>query len=142
MPTAEIENLKEFRTQVREFADRLLIKDVGTFIRAIAFILLKNVIAAEDKGGSHPVKTGHARNNWQLSITVPKSSIIPFETELSDEQIENREESVLGTADVFATIWLVNNVNYIGFLENGTKKIKPFKMLAKALAATADEFPE
>ena len=142
MPTAEIENLKEFRTQVREFADRILIEDVAVFIRVIAFTLLKNVIAPAGQGGSHPVDTGHARNNWQLSITVPKASIIPLETQLNQEQIENRENLILGSADAFSTIWLVNNVNYIGFLENGTDKIEPFKMLAKALAKTADEFPE
>ncbi len=138
MPTAHIENLKEFRDSVANFANKIVVEDVKTFIRAVAFTLYRNIISSP----RHPVDTGHARNNWQISNDVPSSTIFPQRnTKLTTEQLLNRAEG-LPQSGAFTTIWLVNNVNYIGFLENGTAKIEPFKFVAGALEKTAQEFPE
>jgi hypothetical protein len=73
-------------------------KDVAKVAREISFKLLASVIKKT------PVKTGRARNNWNMS-----------EGEINTSIDTKARDNISGKKDIFIT----NSLNYIMKLENG-----------------------
>ncbi len=74
-----------------------------------------------------PVDTGRARANWNLTIGEPAQG-------WSEGASGQPAMGDLARWDGTKSIWIVNNVPYIEFLENGSSKQAPAGMLQVAVA--------
>ncbi|MBD3673490.1 MAG: hypothetical protein HUJ26_08180 [Planctomycetaceae bacterium] len=74
----------------------------------------------------HPVETGRARNAWQTAQTqLQHGAVADDSTEGGSRFQEDRHVS---TAEA------TNRVNYVMFLEEGTREMRPRHLVAKSLA--------
>lgn len=109
--------------------------------------LIRKVALAADQAAvlATPVDTGRARANWILSIGSPSAEIVEpvaSGTEGSGargsanaQRALDQAASTLSTRPAGASVTIVNNVEYITFLNDGTSKQAPHGMLPAALAA-------
>lgn len=71
-----------------------------------------------------PVKTGLARGNWQIGIAVrPVASVLRRDP--VGDMVVYEELGKLRGASAFAKIYIVNNLTYIGDLEEGSSTQAP-----------------
>ena len=95
-------SLTSFRVKSIAEADRVR--------RAITIELLSSVIL------DTPVDIGHARANWQTSTGAPKTDVIES---TNGERAVEEARTVVSASRKDATIYMTNNVPYIGVLEHG-----------------------
>jgi hypothetical protein len=128
-------NYREFNLGVKTFGKTNVPQAVGDFRDAVALEGLKGVVYLT------PVKTGRARGNWQTTIGAPASG------ELNVTDMSGRGDvgmavvsatgegaaTIASAADPFASIWLHNGLNYIGYLNDGTKRVPAVHMLEQTV---------
>ncbi len=82
---------------------------------------------------------GHARANWMVGIgqapTGEVANVDPIGT-----ATENEQKAVLGFVPPYSIVFIVNNVNYILWLEDGSSTQAPNGMLRVTLAELETEF--
>lgn len=79
-----------------------------------------------------PVDTGRARSNWITTDGAPTDAIVEENDKSGAPSIKSAEavQPKLGR-----TIFINNNLPYIGWLNNGTDNMKAFNMIPRAIAA-------
>lgn len=82
---------------------------------------------------STPVDTGRARANWLPSLDIPITE--PTEDTLQTVTLEEtlgRTVALMATRKLGQTVFITNNVHYIGLLNNGSSEQAPknFVMIA------------
>lgn len=80
---------------------------------------------------STPVDTGRARWGWFLTINVP-SSETPPEGKYSAPKINERMQAINDNFTISDTLYLTNNVDYIGRLNDGYSKQAPARFVEKS----------
>lgn len=96
-------------------------------VRALSLII-NQVIVSET-----PVKSGHARANWQIGISEPITSEIDEEDPSGSATIE-RNASTIKQAPPHKDIILSNNVPYIHKLNEGSSSQAPAQFVQIAVA--------
>jgi len=75
-----------------------------------------------------PVDTGRARGNWQVSVGSPRAQ--------EYEEDESGARTILGIqhdsrgVDIDDVVYIVNGVEYVKYLEEGTPKTPAYGMIA------------
>lgn len=94
--------------------------DSNTAVKANIFELFRRIILKT------PVKTGIAQSNWQIAITRPNSNVIPYSGAAGGAKNAAFTQGAkeLPKIKFGQTIYILNNLPYIGELENGSSKIQ------------------
>jgi len=97
-------------------------KAAGKIFRGSALEIFKTVIKRT------PVDTGRLKGNWQVGINTKPSG----ETGVDDKsggKTANTGGAIIGKAKIGNVIYLVNNMDYVLHVENGTDKQRPVGMV-------------
>ena len=134
------ENLKEFNEKLRDFAEDEVPRRALLLFRRVALGILRRAVLKT------PVDTGRARGNWQLTVNRIVTSVIDRVDDGSPshsvgeaprrgagKDTVDKGLGKLSRVKLGDTIYITNNVDYIVYLEEGTEKIPPQKMLAEAI---------
>jgi len=123
-----IPNLKKFEIDVDKFADSLGL-DVALVVKKLSFDIFADVVVGT------PVDTGRAMNNWVISIGSPSRDVTDVGGSSASIAASKEGTAVGKLAEVkpFDTVWISNNLPYIGFLEEGTSKQAPKGWVEKAI---------
>lgn len=144
-----VTNFREFNQELIDFAEKLVPAQANQFFRLVALKILRGVVLKT------PVDTGRARGNWQVAINTEPTAVLSKKDASSPKHKVGEspiagagEETVKdGVSDISKavigdTIFITNNVPYVLYLEEGTDKIPPQKMLAHTLQEVEAEFRE
>lgn len=92
-----------------------------------------------------PVDTSRARMNWQGSVDVPKEGVLlpaPLQPSNPSEGLQVALESIRGAAASYngqkSGVWIVNNLDYIQALNNGSSSQAPANFVALSVQAGAE----
>ena len=121
---------RDFEAALRRLAEREIAAAVAEASRGLALAVLEGVVART------PVQTGRARANWQAGPEQPPGGVLE-ETDKDGRTTVARGRAAISRARPFETIWIVNNLSYIGILEQGSSRQAPRGMVAATLAALA-----
>ena len=83
-----------------------------------------------------PFDTGRAKGNWIPSLDHPSEEVFPNRFDKSGAAGRARALGLTKRLKKLRDVWIVNNLDYIEHLENGTNKFRPFAMMRKSVAAT------
>jgi hypothetical protein len=122
--------LRDFEMALRRLAERELPAAVAEASRGLARDVLEGVVART------PVSSGRARANWQVALVRPPETMLAA-TDPDGRATIARGAAVLARARPFETIWIANNLPYIGVLDHGTSRQAPRGIVAATLAALA-----
>lgn len=114
-------NARSFALDLQGFVPKSQEK-ASNFIRLIALDLYSRITKRT------PVDTGRARAGWAISVNAPSNYVPPEGTAVQLVQ------SDLSGFNLDQVIYIVNNVNYIVYLEDGTSKQAPAGMVAISMA--------
>lgn len=111
--------LKKFERRMAKFAKTLPAELIVPFQKKIVLEIFSRLVVKT------PVDTGHARNNWQITIG----------SEAQDEiDAPINELGALSTLGPFQDVYITNNVPYIERLDNGhSMKQAPAGMVTPTL---------
>lgn len=145
-----VPNIEEFNKAVAKVADTLAEEQLVLLHKKIVIELLHGVLMKT------PVKTGRAKNNWQVGIgSAPDSVMGPIvrtnkhkiaadqsaKSAEAQRRAQARARPIIERIKAYQLVWLVNNADYISFLENGSSKQAPNGMLATTIAELTTYFP-
>lgn len=124
------QSLDDFAKRIRERA-RLIDEKVNKTVAQTAGLVLATVVPAT------PVDTGHARANWQVSIDEP------ITTELVAVDRGGGVTIAKGTSEAQnrkpgQTIYICNNVPYIGALNQGSSAQAPAEFVQLAVRVAVE----
>ncbi len=120
---------------------------VGRYAEAVKVgsqMLMKEVAAAGHKAivEATPVDTSLAVSNWQVTLGSPAFGVIKPVTASSKGSGEAQAKSLTKAKGIKVlhgyqkgSIFITNKVPYIGYIENGSRTIRPHGMVAKGLQA-------
>ncbi len=132
-PNFGIGNLRQFQAGLRE--DAADIDDiVGRVARRIGVDVLRRVVLAT------PIDTGRARGNWQVDLeAIPQGELDRLDK--GGATVINVGMGVISSAKPYQQITIVNNVPYIGKLNDGHSRQAPAGFVENAIDA-ATRFSE
>ena len=126
------DDFQSFSLEISSWGD-LLGDQVQKVKCKIALDILGGVV------GMTPVKTGRARGNWQVTLgDRPRLGIKG--TDADGGRTVQRGAEVIGRAGLGESIWIHNNLPYIGVLERGSSTQAPHWMLRVALNSVEGMF--
>lgn len=110
----------------RKIVEREVREEAELIVRKLYLLLFAWLVKAT------PVRTGRARNGWDGSVGDP-SDFVPAEGAASypppQPPLSEAQRFRLGMI-----LWIVNNVNYIVYLDEGSSSQAPAGMTAIAIA--------
>jgi len=131
-------NVTQFNAEVKAFATGLVPEQVRVLQKKVALEGLVRLV------NRTPVDTGRARGGWQVGVNnrpsgqtspplgpkhkKPLTSLPPLSA--SGQDTVNAGSAQIKTVPAFSVVYIVNNVEYIGELENGKSGQSPNGMLA------------
>ena len=101
--------------------------------RKVALQILSGVVERT------PVDTGRARGNWQVETNVRPSGVLESEDVGGGSTIA-AGAAVIADAQPGDDIWISNNLDYIGRLNDGSSKQAPAGMIETTLADVGSQF--
>ena len=120
-------SLSVFARRIKKLAERIEVNVSRTVIKTAIAINQAVVI-------STPVDTGHARVNWQLGISTPVRSINPATDPSGAATIALNNAKAMTRKDG-QDIYISNNIDYIGFLNEGSSAQAPAGFVEIAVLA-------
>ncbi len=121
------DSYKKFHRALDEALDEL--PEQANDIKAYVALNLLNRIVQKT-----PVDTGRARGNWQLSLRTPAEGEVANAEEQTPASVVIEGENEIANVAPGETIWISNNLPYIGRLEEGWSQQAPQGMVALSLA--------
>ncbi len=118
-----------FGDQVRRFS-RETEQKLTDAVQKIALDVFSETIMAT------PVDTGRLRGSWMSSISQP-SGANPGTVDPSGGASVARASGVVEGAELGDVIYMVNNVEYALYVENGTARVAPRRMVGRAVQRAA-----
>lgn len=115
-----------------EYTKEAITSDINQDIRALAFKILRNVTVAT------PVDTGRARGNWQVGIDRAKLDILTVNDKSGSIAIGKGANELRGVKD-FDSIWITNNLPYIGRLNEGHSQQAPKKFVEAGIVRALND---
>jgi len=124
-------NLRRFLAQVRSFTTRTPAEEIQKAHRRMGIAALQGVVLRT------PVDTGRARANWQVANgSAPEGAVDA--TDPSGGRTLSQGQSVIQDVRPFDKSYIVNNLDYIVFLEEGSSAQAPEGMVAVTIAELQD----
>ena len=121
-----------FDLQVLGFKDQTEVQATA-FKKKLAFQILEGVV------NMTPVDTGRARGNWQVTLgDVPADGELP--PNKSGTRTIQRGGAQIHQVELGESLWIHNNLPYIGVLERGHSEQAPQGMLMVTLANVESQF--
>lgn len=107
-------------------------------VRKIAFDLFSAIVKKT------PVDTGRARSSWTVGVGYPNTSVAP-ETKRKRSAARATEKSLsqlrkLARFKLGQSIYLLNNLDYVIFLEEGSSKQAPYGMVRLSIGEIRAQF--
>lgn len=129
-------NAAQFAVDLSRDYRRLEQKDWPNFKHKVVFVGQDYVVVAS------PVDRGTLRQNWHVTGGDPDEWMDEGLTggskgDKPDVRQEMQADEALRSADLFATVYIQNNLPYAEAIENGHSKQAPEGMVAGALVAMA-----
>ncbi len=121
-------SLRDLEAALLRLAEREIPAAVAEASRGLARDVLEGVVLRT------PVRTGRARANWQVGLARPPEGVLEA-TDRDGRTTVARGAAVIARARPFGTIWIANNLPYIGVLEHGSSKQAPRGIVAATLAS-------
>jgi hypothetical protein len=124
----EVINQRQFAKEMDKISKNLGI-DVVTIQKKLAFDIYGDVVAGT------PVDTGRAMNNWNISVGQKDYSTTEGGGTASAIQSIKQAVALANVAHLqpFQTIWISNNLPYIGVLEEGHSDQAPNGWVERAV---------
>lgn len=119
-------SLSEFARRIRVLAMRVETGTNALVIKTAGAVDQTVVLAT-------PVDTGRARANWQVGIGSPVKQATD-ETDPNGQPTISRNGSRISSRKAGDTIYLSNNVAYIGYLNQGSSAQAPAGFVEQAVA--------
>lgn len=113
-------SIQTFQADLDRFAKILRIRSEQA-LRLVALELWKSIISRT------PVDTGRARSGWQLSIGFASDYVPPVGT----DRVNTPD---VGKLKLGQAVYIVNNVEYIVYLEEGSSQQAPAGMVRISVA--------
>lgn len=129
----EFENLREFEANLGRFAEELMPEQHVQFQQAIAMQALPGVVQKT------PVDIGRAKGNWQTTLSTPADGETAREDKGGNATI-SAGSAVIERLEFAGTVWLSNNLPYIGALEDGSSGQAPNGMVRVTLGEIEAQF--
>ena len=129
-------NSSDFIRELQQLKDKSIAKKSETLIQKMMQDLMPDVIERT------PRETGLARSAWSegfQSLLESESESVSFSTEKSEQSSNNLHSSHIDRKPDEITYSVTNGVSYINFLEFGTQKMPPRRMVHKSLSALQNE---
>lgn len=95
---------------------------------------------ANDAIRNTPVRTGRLRANWQSTFDRPAFGQIEATGGAGASAASMQAAQVVASLKVDQAYYLTNNLPYAVPIEEGTAKIRPRRMLARAIQNAASKF--
>lgn len=128
-------NLNQFNREIRNFAEKLLPRQFSLFFRKLTLELLNRTVMRM------PIITGRARGNWQVTVNWKPEADLPVEDKDGGPTVEAGAAAVT-KVKIGDVVYLTNNVHYVLYLEEGTPRMPPRKMLAESIREVSAIFRE
>lgn len=114
--------------------------DLDKVVRQVALAIDQAVVVAT------PVDTGQARSNWLVSVGQPRTDTIPAydpgvlgsSSGPNTTQALDQGRNVISSAASGATIYISNNLPYIGRLNQGYSRQAPAGYIERAVEAASN----
>lgn len=116
-----------FTKRMRERADQVVV-GANNAVRTFA-LAINQVVILET-----PVKTGHARANWQVSLSKPILEELDAE-DPGGQSTVNKNAALIKTSPPGVRIILSNNVPYINQLNDGSSAQAPAQFVQQSILA-------
>ena len=123
-------SLRDFEAALRRLAEREIPAAVAEASRGLARDVLEGVVLRT------PVRSGRARANWRVGLARPPEGVLDAADPDGRAAIA-RGVAAIARARPFETIWITNNLPYIGMLEHGSSNQAPRGIVAATLASLA-----
>ena len=137
-----------FNKALDEYANNLPAAHIAKLQVALALQLIRKIVMRTPVGNPSLWKTppaagyvgGRARANWQVSVSssMPKRSL-KKKDKSGGETIQTRTNQIL-RHQIGNPIFIVNNLSYVPFLEDGSSTQAPVGMLSVSLAEVKEQF--
>jgi len=125
--------IAKFNRKLYQFSRTLVPKQVTLLMKKIGLDILTGVVLLT------PVDSGRARGGWQVSINESPEGTSERLDKIGADTVS---EGIGQMAKIAITdkIFITNNVEYIGYLENGTPKMPAHGMLALTIQRIEQAF--
>ena len=120
-------NLQQFNRDLDRAARHLPESQISLMQRKLAMEVLRGVVLGT------PIKTGRARGNWQVTVNHTTDAVVD-RTDKEGSATITAGLAELTRVPPFSTVYITNNVEYVGYLEQGSSQQAPNGMLAMTLA--------
>jgi len=130
--TALTVDVSEFNRKVREFAEKAVPAQLVQHQQKIALGILKKVIFKT------PVRYGRARGGWQVDIDKLPTGDTPLD-KTGNRTLTKGTNKIL-KLHPFQSVLIVNNVEYIIYLEGGSSEQAAEGMLGISVQEVTSQF--
>lgn len=121
-----VQNLREFNKALEDFAKKAVPAQVTALQKKIALDVVAGAVQLT------PVDSGRARGGWQAVISDGDERKVDRVDKTGRETIAEASAVIEKVPD-FDVITIQNNVDYIGFIEEGTDKMPPVGMVRRTI---------
>lgn len=130
-----VKNLAEFNRGLDNFVKKLVPEQLVLFHRKLVLDISVGAILLT------PVDTGRARGGWQTTVGNVTDADNGRSDPSGNAAIQEAQEAA-SKIKPFDVVFVQNNVEYIGFLENGTPRMPAVGMLRRTLLRIGSVFPD
>ncbi len=122
-------NANTFALNISKFAKEIPEELIVDNLKSIVIDLMERIVPRT------PIKTGRARHNWRVAIgKIPSTELLIPDPVGVAKVVVNQIKSTT------TAVYIVNNVPYIGFLEDGHSKQAPLGMVAISFEEVANKY--
>jgi hypothetical protein len=126
-------NVHDFNRRVLGFSGAIPEEIIGPVMKRAGFETLRGTVFGT------PVITGRLRGGWMLTVGQPTDDEGP--PDAAGTGAIGSGQAELRAWRPFDTIYLQNSVNYASYVEHGTDRMAPRKMMQRAIDAVVATLP-
>lgn len=123
------ENLDQFNRDIQKLSKDLPAEGVQALHQKTAFDIVEGAVLTT------PVDTGRLRGGWDVAVGTTKTENIEARDVIDQtgQPTLNEASQNIESIPPFGVCTIHNNVEYVGFVEDGTDRQAPVKMLQRSI---------
>ena len=123
------ENLDQFNRDIQRLSKDLPAAGVQALHKKVAFDVVEGAIMTT------PIDTGRLRGGWDVAVGTTETEDIEPSGELdkSGQQTVNKAAQSIQAIKPYDVCTIHNNVEYVTYVEDGTDRQAPVKMLQRSI---------